>query len=35
MRYGARVEKHGSNILEAKTYAMQLAKKEKLRYVNG
>lgn len=35
MRYGARVEKHGTNILEAKSYAMQLAKKEGLLYVNG
>lgn len=35
MRYGARVEQHGTDISEAKTYAMDLAKKEKLRYVNG
>ncbi len=35
MRYGARVEKHGADISEAKTYAMELAKKENLLYVNG
>jgi threonine dehydratase len=35
MRYGARVEKHGSNISEAKSYAMKLARKEELLYVNG
>ncbi len=35
MSYGARVEKHGSDISEAKTYALELARKEGLLYVNG
>ena len=35
MRYGARVEKFGTDISEAKTHAMKMAKKDKLLYVNG
>lgn len=35
MRYGARVEQYGNDIGESKTYAMEIAKKEGLQYING